>query len=195
MNYRIILVILAGILTVVPIIPYIADVIKQKTKPRVVTWFIWSLLTGISAVAALSEAQYTTGAFLIMASLCTFSVVLIGWKNSDKKIQKLDIVCLISALTGVLLWVIFNSPSVAVVAAVLIDVIGGIPTQVHSWKKPEEETLAFFWISCLGAVCALLTLSDWRITSFFYIGYLFLINLEQTILIICRRRYLKIKRR
>lgn len=119
------LLILSIVLTLVAIIPYIFEIIKGKTKPRIVSWFIWTTITSISAVAALVEHQYSTAILLFSAAFETFVVVLLGWRDGDKQIEKLDVICFIGAMTGIILWQIFNSPSIAVIATIIVDLVGG----------------------------------------------------------------------
>lgn len=189
-----ILIVLGGVITVVASIPYLVGVIRGTTKPRVASWFVWSVLTGISCVAALVEHQYPTMILLLAASLETLAVVVLGLKlrHGDKKIERIDIVCLTGAVIGAILWWAFNSPAIAVIATIAIDLIGGVPTLIHSWKKPDEETWDTFFLSFLGAICTLLVVNSWRVTAFAYPLFLVVINLTFTLVIIVRRRALAI---
>jgi len=183
-------VILSSILTLVAIIPYLVEIVRKKTKPRIVSWIVWTVITTISAVASLVDGQYATAILLFSAAIETLSVVILGWKNSDKKIERLDIVCFTGAMIGVVLWQVFNSPALAVIVTILVDFIGGVPTLVHSWKKPGEETAITFFISAIGAVCTLLIVVDWQVTSVAYPIFLVGINLLFTSIIVFRKRFL-----
>ena len=190
MTIDVILIVLGSVLTIVAIIPYLIEVISKKTKPRIVSWLVWTIITSIAAIAALVDRQYPTAILLFSAALETLAVVLLGWKNSDKTIEKIDVVCFAGAAIGIILWQVLDSPAIAVIATVVADFIGGIPTLLHSWKKPQEETWITFFISFMGAVCTLLVISDWRITSFAYPFFLVVINLVFTSVIILRKHKL-----
>lgn len=191
MNITIILVVISSILTLVSVIPYLIDIVKGRTKPRVVSWFVWSLLTGISFAASLTEHQYPTAALMFCSVLATMAIVVLGWKNGDKKINRLDIFCFIGVVIGIIFWVIFNSPSIAVVAMIAIDFIGGIPTQVHAWEKPQEETMKTFVLGLIGSLLTLMTVTNWQITAFAYPLFLVIININFVLLISIRRLVLK----
>ncbi|MEI6228920.1 MAG: hypothetical protein WCP11_02785 [Candidatus Saccharibacteria bacterium] len=193
MDFYTIFVVLSSVLTILAIIPYLVEIVRKNTKPRIVSWIVWTVITGISAVASLVDGQFATAILLFSAMLETLAVVVLGWKNSDKKIEKLDIVCFTGAMIGVILWQVFDSPALAVIATVLADFIGGIPTLVHAWKKPGEETAITFFLSGLGAVCTLLIVIDWQITSVAYPIFLVGINLLFTSVIVLRKRVLKKK--
>ena len=187
----IILVVISSILTLVCPIPYIIDIIKGNTKPRVVSWFVWSILTGVSFVASLIEHQYPTAVLMLCSSMATIFVVILGWKNGDKKINKIDLTCFMGVLIGIILWIIFNSPSFAVIAMIAIDFIGGVPTLIHAWHKPHEETVITFILSFFASLFTMMTIKDWRITAFAYPLFLVMINFIFVITINSRRLVLK----
>ena len=195
MSFYNIFIILSSVLTFIAVIPYLVDIVRKKTKPRIVTWIIWSLITIISAVASLVDGQYATSILLFSLSIETFSVVLLGWKHSDKKIERLDVFCFAGAMIGLILWLIFNSPALAVIATVMVDFIGGLPTLVHCWKKPDEETAVTYFIASIGALCTLIIVIDWQITSVAYPMFIFMINLIFAAVIVFRKRHLKTKKR
>lgn len=194
MNLNVILVAISSVLTFGCFVPYLIDMINHKTKPRIISWFIWSVLTGIACVASLSEHQYSTAILLLASSLGTLSIVVFGWKGGDKEIGNLDTMCLIGATVGLILWIVFNSPAIAVLATIAIDFIGGIPTIVHAWKKPDEETWLTFGMSFLGALCTLLAIESWHITGYAFPLYLVIINMVFTLTIIFRKKRIQTKK-
>jgi hypothetical protein len=129
------LIILSGVVTIVAAVPYLIEIIRGKAKPRIVSWFTWSLLTGIGCAAAFAEGQVASGVLLLCATIEVLLIAVLGFKHGDRKFERFDIVCQIAALAGLLLWFIFNSPAIAVVAAVAIDLVGALPTFKHSWLK------------------------------------------------------------
>lgn len=183
------LIITSSILTIIANIPYLIDTVKKKTKPRVVTWFTWAILMSIAAAASLIEGQYATVAILLTSAIGATSIVILGWKSGDRKLEKLDKVCLAGVVIGVFLWQVFNSPAIGTLAMVLIDLLGGIPTTIHAWKKPEEETVISFVLFFSGAVCTLLAISMWAVTAYAYPLFIAFNSLTTTIIIITRKRF------
>lgn len=186
-----ILLILSGIITICAVIPYIIEIKQGKNKPRIVSWFVWTVITGISALASLSDHQYATAFLLFSASVETMIVVILGFKKGDRKFDKLDITCFSLAMIGVILWQVFDSPEIAVIMTVLADFTGGLPSLVHSWKKPNEETAITYFLSGLGAVCTLFIITNWDITASAYPIFLVTINIAFTSVIIFRKKYLR----
>jgi len=174
------LIVLSSILTITSVVPYIIEIIKGTTKPRVVSWLTWSVLTGIACVASFSDGQIPSGVLMLAATLETALVVVLGLKHGDRKFERLDVYCLSGALFGLLLWFIFSSPAIAVLAAVGIDLIGAIPTLKHSWQKPYEETWSAFALAALGGGITVLIAGSWAPTAVAYPLYILVINIAMT---------------
>jgi hypothetical protein len=163
--------ILGSLLAVAGTVPYVIETIKGKAKPRVVSWLTWALLTGIAAAAAFSDGQVAAGIFALAGTLATGSVAVAGWRYGDRTFTRLDIICQVSVLVGLVLWFIFNSPALALWAAIIIDFVGFVPTYKHAWDKPKEETPTFFALVCVGglmATVAAVAVGGWTVTSVAY---------------------------
>ncbi|HSX08087.1 MAG TPA: hypothetical protein VLG11_04300 [Candidatus Saccharimonadales bacterium] len=186
------LIIISTILTIVSVIPYIRETLNGKTKPRIVTWFTWSLLTAIACAASYSDKQYPSAILMFFATIEALSVALLGLKHGDRKIARFDIVCQVAAIVGIILWLIFNSPTIAVAAAVTIDLVGALPTLKHAWQKPGEETAITFALAGIGGLCTVLAAANWKITAVAYPLYIFLINIVIVAFIIGRTRHAKV---
>lgn len=187
-----ILIALSSIITISATIPYIVDILNKKTKPRIVSWFTWTLLTGISAAASLSDKQYAAGILSLSASVECLTVVILGLKYGDKEFTAFDISCQIGAIVGLMLWFIFNSPAIAVIAGITIDLIGSLPTLKHAWEKPAEETWITFALSGLGATFAAFAATSTRITAIANPIYIVAINFTFTTVLLVRHKITRV---
>jgi hypothetical protein len=179
---------LAGVITVGSVIPYLKDILKGTTKPNIVSWITWTLLTGIATAAEIAAHEYRTAIFTSAAVVETASVVLLGIKYGYVKYTRFDVVCQIGAIVGIILWQLFDSPTVGVVAAVTIDFIGALPTVRHSWMKPGEETWSTYALAGFGGVFAILALTAYNWASLTYAVYIVLINLALSVILITRAK-------
>lgn len=191
MDLKIILTVLGSILVTIAIIPYIVEILKGKTKPRVVSWAVWVTTDGIAAYASFVDHYYPATALLFTSMILLIVIVILGWKKGDKSFEKLDIICFIGATISLLVWWFMDSPSLAVLVLIVTEVIGTVPTVVHSWKKPQEEAWSSYLITFIGAFCMLLTVSKWEITEFAYPLEFAFSNLLIAIILLSRGRYLK----
>ncbi len=179
-----VLIVLSGVVTIVAAVPYLIEILRGKAKPRIVSWFTWSLLTGIGCAAAFAEGQLASGVLLLCGTIEVLLIAILGFKHGDRKFEPLDIVCQIAALVGLLLWFVFNSPAIAVIAAVTIDLVGAIPTFKHSWLQPYEETWITYLLAGLGGGLTLLATTSWRITAVAYAAYILIVNLILAVIIL-----------
>ena len=185
---RNVLAIVAAILATGSTIPYIIDILRGRTKPNLVSWFTWTLLTAIAMAAAFADNQPRTAILLLGSTVCTGSVVLLGFKYGRTKFTLFDGLCQLGAVAGLLLWLIFNSPVFAMVASVSIDLVGLLPTIRHSWLKPGEETWQTFMIGVAAPVLTMSSLEIFNVTSLLYPAYLVVANGSVASIVILRRK-------
>jgi hypothetical protein len=179
--------VLSVVLTVISVIPYLRDIVRGKTKPNLVSWITWTLLTGIATAAAISAGEFVAAFLTGAATMATALIVIFGLNHGYVKFGRFDIVCQLSAIVGIILWQLFDSPAIAVVAAVVIDLIGGLPTVRHIWQKPFEETWQTFGIAALGAGATLLALETYNWVSLPYAIFILVANTVFMSLILYRR--------
>lgn len=168
---------LSTICLVLGIIPYLRDVVRQKTKPRIVSWFNWGLLTGIATAAAIQDGQYPSAVLTLTSTIAVFLVVFLGLKHGDRKFEAFDILCQAGAIAGLLCWIIFNSPLFAILITVTIDFIACLPTLKHAWQKPHEETTVAFVGGVGGGIFSLLAIENPQFSGLVYPVYLTFINI------------------
>ena len=182
-----ILLIFGPALNLVSIVPYIIDIIRGKTKPNVVSWVTWTILTGVGTAAVIAQAGLISSLLPMSATLCTLSIVLLGFKYGFAKYSKFDIFCQVCAALGLALWLIFNSPLIALIAVLVIDAIAAMPTLVHAFKQPQEETWETFWVGSLAALLTLFSVSNLTVGKAAYPIYLMIANGGISITIIVMR--------
>ncbi len=166
-----VLAILGSLVAAAGTVPYIIETVQKKAKPRVVSWFTWALLTGLAGAAALADGQIAAALFAFAGTLATSAVVIAGWRYGDRSFTKLDIACMVGVAAGLALWLSFDSPALAIWGAIVIDLVGFVPTYVHAWKKPNEETPLFFAMAGAGGLLstiAAVPVGGWTVTSVAY---------------------------
>jgi len=183
--------ILSAVITIGSVLPYVRDILKGTTKPNIVSWITWTLLTGIATAAEIAAHEYVTAIFTGAAVLETAIIVVLGLRHGYVKYTTFDVVCQIAAIVGILLWQLFNSPAIGVVGAVLIDFVGALPTIRHSWKAPGEETWPTYALAALGGALAIIALTDYNWISLPYAVYIIFINIILSFIIILRNKTMR----
>ncbi len=157
-------------------LPYIIDIVKGKTKPNIVTWITWTVLIGIGTAALYASGEINAALFLTGDTLATFAVVIVGLKYGIAKLDRFDMFCMIGAIIGLVLWLVFNSPLIAIIATIVIDFIGTIPTVRHSYLHPQEETYVTFALGIVATIFTLLSLHEYSFSAWVYPAYLLFSN-------------------
>jgi hypothetical protein len=187
-----VLAVVGALSTVLAIIPYLIDIVRKKTKPNVVSWITWSVLTGIGTAAAFAAGEWRTAIQTMAVMFWTVSVVLLGLRYGTAKFTNFDAYCLGGAAIGLLLWYIFNSPAVAIIAAVSIDMVGALPTLKHAWTEPSEETWQTFVLAMIGPILTIASLAQYSVESLLYPGYFVVINGAIAAIVVYRRQQMGI---
>jgi hypothetical protein len=182
--------ILAAIITLASVVPYARDILRGTTRPNIVSWITWTLLTGIATAAEIAAGEYVAAIFTGSAVLETATIVFLGLRHGYVKYTRFDVVCQISAVAGIVLWQFFNSPTIGVAASVTIDFIGALPTIKHSWAEPGEETWITYAMASFGGLLAIAALESYNWINMPYAVYIVGVNIVLSSIIIWRGRVL-----
>jgi len=179
--------IFAAVLMIISAYPYIRDILRGKTKPNIVSWITWTLLSGIATAAAITAGEYAAASFTAAVAVETILIVILGVRRGYVKYGSFEIICQVGAVIGIILWQVFDSPAVGVVATVVVDLIGALPTVVHSWRKPGEETASTYVLAAIAGCFAVAALPDYNWVSLPYTLYILVIDVVFAAIIIGRR--------
>lgn len=188
MTLKDVLLFVSGLLSLISIFPYARDILKGQTRPNITTWLTWTILSGIATAAQIAAHEYRSAVFSGAITFQVFVIVLLGLKYGYAKYSKFDWVCQISALVGLLLWWLLNSPLIALIAAVVIDLIGALPTVRHSLLKPQEETASSYVLATVSALFAILALTNYSVTSLLYVSYIFCMDGAIALILVNKKR-------
>lgn len=181
------LAIIGGLIAAFSTVPYLIDIVRRKSKPNIVTWTTWTLLTAIATGAAFASHQPRTAILTLGSAICTGAVVVLGLKYGIAKMSLFDALCQAGAILGLVLWLILDSPSIAIAFSLSIDFIVMLPTLRHSWSHPQEETWQTFLVGVVSSIFTLLSLTSFTFIGLAFPVYLMLADLLLVATIIYRR--------
>lgn len=176
-----------AVLTIGAATPYVIETARGRTKPRVVTWFTWGLVDGIGFAAAFADGQYAAFILLLCSSLMCGLTVAVGFKHGDRRFTVIDVACQIGAFIGIAIWLITESPAGAVIVLVVVNLVGSIPTLIHSWVSPYEETLITYALFGFSSGIAVLSAGSWMITGVAIPLYALILNAAIVTILVLRR--------
>ncbi len=187
--YQIIFGYIAVILSIISYIPYIYDVLKNKTRPHIFMWILWSLLSGITYFIQIYNNAGAGSWSMAISTLACFFIFLISIKQGEKQIVLLDWICFLGALLAISIWLITSNQISAVLLTTLTALLSFIPTFRKSWHRPYEETALTYTINSVKWLVSLIALTEINFfTAFYLIIVLGLNGLLALIITICRSK-------
>jgi hypothetical protein len=168
MEYKLVLASIALIFGLFQYVPYLIDVIRNKTKPHAFSWFAWSLPTAVVFAAQLSDSGgagvWVTG---LTAFMCTVIFILSIFKG-ERDIRLLDWISLGISAIGIVLWFYTNNPLWAVILTTAVDLVGFVPTIRKSLEHPFEETWSTYLMGGIKWVLSVAALSHYSAVTLIY---------------------------
>ncbi len=155
----------SALIFIVGDIPYLTDTFKGKTKPHRVTWGIIAILNAIGFANQLasgaSSSLWLFGAGTVMTALIFFGSLRSG--EGGKSVS--DVMCLLIAVTGVVVWMLLKSPTYSVFANIIADVAALWPTYKKAKKRPESETRVAWLVGTISVVLDAVSVGklDWHL--------------------------------
>ena len=187
-DWKLVLGILAGILTVIGYVPYFKDIFAGRTKPHLYTWLIWAITQG-TAVAALLYGGGKFGSIVLIVGLLLVIVVLgLSFKYGTKNITKTDGITLVIALLAIVVWWQLNNPLLSIIMVSAIDGLGYIPTFRKTYKEPYSETISFWIIMAVVMVLSIIANAEYNLLTVTYLSVLTIANVAVILISSLRRR-------
>ena len=188
MNDKVVISVIASFIGFYAYVPYFKSILQGKTRPHVISWLIWFVMSMTVAVAQFVEGggygAYVTGT---TALLCLF-VFILALRQGDKNIMRSDIIALLLSLVSIASWYFSNEPLNAILFSCLITLLGFYPTFRKSWHKPNEEKLWSFILMSLRYFLSIFALENLNFTTAVFPVFDGVISAIFVILILWRRK-------
>lgn len=158
---------------------YLVAVLKGQAKPNRVSWFLWMLIPMIAVAAELEQGVGLRAITTLSSGFSPLVIFVASFLNKKAywKIGRLDVFCGGLALGGVLLWQGTDDPNLAILFAILADLLAGIPTLIKAYRFPETESSWTFLGGLTNATIGILTLTLWDFAHLAFPLYLWVICL------------------
>lgn len=188
MNLNIIFSIASIVVAIISYIPYFKDIFKNKTKPHLFSWFIFSITTGIIFALQMQGGAGIGGWITLILTFIFFAIFLLSFKYGTKDVRPIDIIFLILALLAIPIWLIAKEPIISVILLTTIDMLGFAPTIRKSWNNPYSETLSMYVITLARYVLIFPSLEAYNILTLLFPIVWFVANFVLVTILISRRK-------
>jgi hypothetical protein len=187
MTIQTIFIVISSTLALISPIIYSLAIIRGRVKPHRTTRFVLLVISILATASLFAQHNQVAIWLAAIAALQAIAIFSLSLKQGMGGWSKSDIVCLVLALAGIVLWQITKNPVIALYFAVAADFIGMIPAIIKTYRWPKTEIWIFFTLDVFAAIFSLLALKQWTITEYLYPLYIMFINLFMAILIVTPR--------
>lgn len=180
--------IIAACLAIIGNVPYLRDVIKGKIQPHAYTWFVWTIVSGVTFFGQLAKGAGVGAIPTAAAEIFTVIIFICSLKNGFNHVTRTDTVFLIIALLGLIPWALTHDPTVSIVIVVMIDLVGFIPTLRKTWKNPETENSILYSMNASRHALTLGALQAYNIATMFHSVAMIITNTMMTFFIVRKKK-------
>lgn len=157
---------------------YLYETIAGKAQPNRVTWLLWGIFPMVIFVAqrvqgveGLSWTSFAAGFTPLLIVTASFFNKKAYWKTQPR-----DYYLMAAAILGIILWAITDNPNLALLFALLADMLAGVPTLIKSYQHPESESWIAYTISTFGFGISILAIQTYNFENVAFVAYIFIIN-------------------
>lgn len=155
--------IVAGILPVVALIPYVISVRRGDTKPNRATWWIWTLV-GILTIASYRSSGADQTIWLAVAyAFCPFVIAIFSIRYGQGGWDRTDRACLLLTGISLIVWWALQSALAALLIHIFIDFLGLIPTLKKVYFQPRTESRLAWTLAWSGCVINMFAVEEWTL--------------------------------
>jgi hypothetical protein len=157
---------------------YLVDTIKGKVKPNKVSWLLWSIAPLIAFFAEIKQGVGIQSLVTFVVGFVPLVIFIASFKNKEAmwNIGKLDIVCGILSVLGLILWLVTKVGNVAIFFSIMADGLAAVPTIVKSYKYPNTENATIYIFGIVNALLGILTITMWDFQNWGFPVYLLFVD-------------------
>ena len=171
---------------------YFRSIFAGITKPHVFTWLTYFLLDIIVFVAQVIKGGGAGTWVTLSGAVGTFCVTVVALRLGEKHIRKSDWISFGAALFAIALWLLTDTPLVAVVIAAIINFLAMAPTFRKSYVNPFQESTSIWILDIIRFSLGIIALGSINATTVLFPAALVLGNAMLVAMILVRRSQLRV---
>jgi hypothetical protein len=157
---------------------YLYETIVGKAQPNRITWLLWGIFPMVIFVAQRAQGVDGLSWTSFVAGVTPLLIVAASFLNKDAywRSEPRDYYLMAGAVIGIVLWAITDDPNLALLFALLADMLAGVPTLIKSYRHPRSESWIAYAISAFGFGISFLAVQTYNFESTAFVAYLFAMN-------------------
>lgn len=175
-NMKVIFIFISSLIALISPIVYAKAIFKGEAKPHRTTRLILLLITSL-ATASLFAQHDTVAIWLAgVSTLQSILIFVLSIKYGMGGWEKRDLVCLLIAFLGIVLWQTTKNPVIALYASIAADFTGMIPALIKTYQFPKTEIWTFYALDTVAAVFSMIAVKNFTPQELSYPAYILIIN-------------------
>lgn len=170
--------------------PYVRDIIRGKTRPHPYTWLISGSITFIAFGLQVDDAAGWGMVPTFLAASAGILVFILSVCYKRAAITSVDTVFFLLALIATGLWLYAHEPILAAILISTIDILAFVPTFRKSWRQPQQETVATYYLNAGRFMLATLAIQHYNLATTLYPASAIFVDGSFALFLILRRRTL-----
>jgi hypothetical protein len=150
---------LAGALAIIQIIPYIVSILRGHTKPERASYLIWLLVDVIAISSYIAVGARTTIWTSLVFVFTGLLVFILSIKHGMGGFSTFDIICLLLACIGVVIWVSTKNALIALYFSNFVVTIGYLPTIKKAYFFPRTENTLSWTLTAIASTLNIFALT------------------------------------
>lgn len=147
-----------------------------RTQPSRSTFWIWTAVQGVLAASYIASGEVFAAGLSVAYALMFAVIALLSIRYGYSKWERSDSFCVWAVGVTIVLWGISGSFFVALVASVVSDFIGAVPTIKKAIADPKSESRSAWALTVLACMLNIFAVRTWGVADAVYIPYLLFIN-------------------
>jgi hypothetical protein len=156
---------------------YIWSILKKKTKPDRVTWWVLALVSGMITASYYASGARETIWLPAAYTLCFLIVSVLSLKYGDGPLSLtlLDRISLAGAILSAGAWALLGSTA-SLFMNMATELIGLVPTINKAYRRPWTESRASWLLATFASLLNVFAIREWTFVIAAYPLYVFVTN-------------------
>ena len=166
--------IVAGMIMLLTLIPYVWRLWHGKIQPNLASWFLWAVIALALLITYWGSGAKESIWMAVVGCINPFLVtILILVKYPGKiRLNRLEQICLVIGIASLVLWFIFRNQKpliqYALCVALLADACAAVPTAVCYWRDPSLDRPFAWGVFCLASALNIFAISEHTFANYAY---------------------------
>lgn len=145
----------ATLLALTQVVPYVASILRGRTRPSLTSYLIWAAVECLGAaayVATLGLSAAGTWPRIAFAATGVTVLILAIRKGRHTPVTKFEVASIVAASAGALTWLLFDTPLVSLLVSAAVSAIAYSATIRKLWQHPDSEAPAAWVMTSVASL-------------------------------------------